>query len=399
MKINGLILVLGLVAGVAGRADASPEEIAELKAQLQALSARLTELESERSVPITPVPPPPPASPSATKAKPAMALKSDLRYRHETIDEDGLDRRDRQRIRARIAVTGQVTDDIEVGMRFATGGSNPVSANQSLDGGFSTKSIGLDMAYFTWTVNDNLNLTGGKMKNPFIRAGDNGLVWDSDLNPEGLAVSYNAGPITLIGAGLWAEERSGSSDSFILGGQVAYSMTVADGMKLKLGGGYFDYLQAEGETPFFDGSGAGNILDAGGNYVNDFNQLEFFGELGTDWAGRPASLFVDYVTNTDADDFDTGWALGGKYGKASNPGTWEVMYVYQDLEANAVVGTFTDSNFGGGGTDGTGHVIKAGYALSKNLTLKLTYFLNERGENAGNERDYNRLQADVQFKL
>ena len=72
-------------------------------------------------------------------------------------------------------------------------------------------------------------------------------------------------------------------------------------------------------------------------------------------------------------------------------------YAYQDLEADAVIATFTDSDFGGGGTDGKGHVIELNYALRDRWTLGFRYFLNERGADADNEHDYNRLQADVVF--
>mgnify|MGYP002624157202 CR=1 FL=1 len=74
-------------------------------------------------------------------------------------------------------------------------------------------------------------------------------------------------------------------------------------------------------------------------------------------------------------------------------------FFVQDLEADAVIATFTDSDFGGSGTDGSGHVLKAEYALAENWVLGGTLFLNEIEENIGNEHDYTRLQLDLEFSF
>ena len=168
-------------------------------------------------------------------------------------------------------------------------------------------------------------------------------------------------------------------------------------MRITAGAGYYDYLETQGQTPFWDGAPSGNRVDAAGNYVNDFNLAQLFGELKFTPGERPLTVFADYVVNTEADDVDTGFALGASLGEVTGPRTWRVGYVYQDLEADAVVGTFTDSDWAGGGTDGTGHVVEFNYGFRDRLVFGFRYFLNERGEDAGNEHDFNRLQADVQF--
>ncbi len=367
------------------------DELADLKAQVAALAARIQQLERVQSKAPTPE--------AVDASGPELPrFSADFRYRHEGIDEAGLPERTRQRIRARFGLSGQVNEAVSYGVRFATGASNPVSGNATLGGGFSRIDIGLDRAYMTWAIDPNLAVTLGKFATPFKRAGGTQLLWDNDLNPEGAALRWSAGPWSARAAALWVEERSGSSDSFLAGAQLTYDMSLDNGATLTIGGGYYDYLKIEGVTPFFDASGAGNSLTPAGNYANDFNQLEVFAELGTQWRGKPATLFVDYVTNTQASGFDRGYAVGGNFGSASEPGGWQVGYSYQDLEADAVVGTFAGSNFGGGGTDGTGHILEAAYGLAPAVRLNFTYFLNERGANAGNERDYDRIQLDVNFK-
>ena len=125
--------------------------------------------------------------------------------------------------------------------------------------------------------------------------------------------------------------------------------------------------------------------------------MEVFGELRLDLSGHPLTMFVDYVTNTAADAYEDGFALGIAYRRNSDIGTWNLGYSYQDLEANAVVGAFTDSDFAGGTSDGSGHTLRAGYALPGGLSLALRYVIGDRGEAAGNHRDYDRLQADLSF--
>ena len=168
-------------------------------------------------------------------------------------------------------------------------------------------------------------------------------------------------------------------------------------MLFRSGAGYYDYLETQGQTPFWDAAAAGNRVDANGNYLNDFNLTQLFAELSLETRGRPLTVFADYVVNSEASDADTGFALGASLGEIDGAGSWRVGYIYQELEADAVIGTFTDSDWAGGGTDGTGHVVEFNYGFRDRLVFGLRYFLNDRGEDAGNEHDYNRLQADVQF--
>ncbi|MBT8092334.1 MAG: putative porin, partial [Gammaproteobacteria bacterium] len=117
-----------------------------------------------------------------------IKFKGDVRLRHETIDEDGEEDRSRMRFRTRFGLSAKVTDDVKFVFQLATGGNNPVSTNQTFDDGFSTKDIGVDLAYVDWKINDNVTFYGGKMKNPLFKAGGVPLIWDGDLNPEGLVL-------------------------------------------------------------------------------------------------------------------------------------------------------------------------------------------------------------------
>jgi hypothetical protein len=69
------------------------------------------------------------------------------------------------------------------------------------------------------------------------------------------------------------------------------------------------------------------------------------------------------------------------------------------VEKDAVIGTFTDSDFRGGGTDAKGHEIGGSYQLAKNSAINLTYFINEIGLELDDPQDFKRLQADLQLKF
>ncbi len=388
-----------LAFGMPVAAQPAGAEIAAIRAEIAALTARLDRLEQGTAPAVTAAEAPrvvvEPRGEAAVA--PNLRFSGDLRYRHEAINEEAESERHRHRIRGRFGVTADVADNVRLGLTLATGGDDPVSANQTLDTGFSRKPIGVDRAFFSWAATEELTFTGGKFATPFYRPGNHHLIYDNDLNPEGLALRYSRGNWFASYAGLWVEERSAADDSIMLGGQFGYRRTIDGGMRITAGAGYYDYLQTQGQTPFWDGAPAGNRVDAAGNYLNDFNLAQLFGELNFTPGERPVTVFADYVVNTEADDVDTGFAVGASLGEVTGPRTWRVGYSYQDLEADSVIGTFTDSDWAGGGTDGTGHVLELSYGFRERLVFGFRYFLNERGEDAGNAHDYNRLQADVQF--
>ena len=392
---------VALSTGLAAQ-PAANAEIAAIRAEIAGLMARLERLEqaappAAAAAPATPPAAPPAETRVAAATAPAIRFAGDLRYRHESINEDAVAERHRQRIRARFGVTADIAENVRVGLQLASGTDDPISANQTLDTGFNRKQIGIDRAFFTWAATEQLTFTGGKIANPFFRPGNHHLIYDSDLNPEGLALRYARGDWFANYAGLWVEERSAADDSILLGGQFGVRHVLDNGMRITAGASYYDYLETQGRTPFWDGEAAGNRLGLGGGYLNDFNIGELFAELNLKADGRPLTVFADYVVNGEADQADTGFALGASFGEVAGARTWRVGYAYQDLEADAVIGTFTDSDFAGGGTDGKGHVVEFNYGFRDRLVLGLRYFLNERGADVGAEHDYNRLQADVVF--
>src|SRR5690606_24578435 len=134
-----------------------------------------------------------------------VSLKGDLRMRYDNVDLEGVsDDRNRQRLRARLALIAKPQDDLELGLRLSTTENNsPRGGNQTLGDGNSSKDLVMDQAWFRWTGLQGLSISGGKFQNMLYRPGDQGMLWDSDWNPEGFGLSYVNGRFFANAIGFW----------------------------------------------------------------------------------------------------------------------------------------------------------------------------------------------------
>ncbi len=340
----------------------------------------------------------------------SVKVSGDLRLRHEYIDQEGKVERHRQRVRARFGLDAQVDEQVKVEVKVATGESDePISTNQSFDNAFAKKSLWLDLAYLEWTATDQVKVIGGKMKQPWIGVSD--LIWDGDLNPEGVAVKLKlpADAVALMAnaGGFWIDELSGTTkDRMLYFGQLAVEGK-AGGVKATLGGTVYAYENMKGLAPVYDAedSFGNDVIEteaADGSvtlaYANDFLLYEIFGALDLKVGEMPVKLYAQGVSNDDAATADMGYLVGVRLGQTKAPGQMQLDYSYRDLEANAVVGAFTDSDSFGGGTDGEGHRIKGSVALTKRVQADATLFVNSLNP-GGKDTDYTRVQLDLVAKF
>ncbi len=344
-----------------------------------------------------------------------IKVKGDLRYRLEMIKKDkDADARNRHRLRARFGLFAKASDYTKIGIQLATGSNDPVSTNQTLDNGFSSKSIVLDMAYFETTHKNfpGLTLVGGKFKNPFFKAGKSELIWDSDWNPEGGVLHYNKdfeqGSFKLTGAGLWIDERSSDKDSYLAAGQGTLKLKFNEAESgLAIGGSYFYFGNAKGFTPFYDADeNMGNTTmkfvdgdDTSYVYANGYELMEAYVELSHKFDNIPVTLMGDFVANTAADSLNTGWLVGIRVGSARKTGSWAFRYNYREVKKDAVLGTYTDSDFRGGGTDAKGHEVGGSVVLTDNTFFNVSFFSNQTGLEEVTQKDFSRLQVDLQLKF
>jgi hypothetical protein len=417
-KLTVLLGLSILLCSTAVSAQVSEEEVQALRAQIEMLTKRLDELEKQSQQSAAPAPAVATSEETVAKVEEMdqqleevqqqvaamswaerLQWKGDFRYRYENIDEEDKDGRNRSRIRARTSLIAQLSDTLEVGVGLATGGDDPVSSNQTIGGGGSSKDVKVDLAYFDWQGLANTNIKGGKFSNFLVRPSKQGLMWDGDWRPEGLGAIWDNDFIFVQGLGTWLEGDSKNGTEFGWALQAGFNFKTGDWGSLKIGAGY-SVFDIAGRTPLF-----GDPDDFYGNtfvfdpvtennvFAYNYHNIEAFAE----WKIGKFTLFGDYTINDDAPTDDTGYLFGAKYGSAKDKGQWDFTYFYARKEKDAMIGLLTDSDFGGGGTDSRGHALSGTYAFHKAWNFKATYFINE--VDLEDPRDYDRLMLDLNFKF
>lgn len=304
-----------------------------------------------------------------------VKLKGDFRLRYEHADDDARVNaagnrvnRDRFRLRYRLGIIATPWQKLKIGAGLASGGDDPRSTNQTLGDTFSSKGIRLDYAYAQYQVNEKIKIIAGKFEFKNYLWIPTNLIWDSDINPEGISAhfSVNAGlGNTFINGGAWVlEEFSSDSDPYMLYVQLGQTVSLGNAFGT-LAGTYYAYKNA--------GRPGALKFSAGTNSDNQFDVLNLSAVLGTeilDGRGK-VSLLGDYIVNTDTrTGQDTGFAFGTKMAIDK----WSFKYIYVDLDANAVPDSFPNADRIGGATAIKGHLVGVKYALVKNVAVGLDYY-------------------------
>lgn len=328
--------------------------------------------------------------------------------------------RDRMRLRARLNVKAEITPGIEAGMRIVSGNiDDPVSANETLGDYGSGIDISLDRAYVKY--NNYLNtieLFGGRFANPFFSTD---LVWDNDYNFEGLAATYwylrsdtwdeddiYIDPFLTLGVFPLKELELSSNDTWLVAAQTGFNFTPASQNILTMALAYYNFIDIHGERNSLN-SIENNVTAPEffqkGNLVFDISNdsdpdTQLFA-LAADYdlvnltleydiarfAPHHIIVGVDYVKNIGFDVAEIaqrakvsesvvlervdGYSVKVVYGwpQVTKRRDWQVEFIYKNLERDAVVDAFTDSDFHLGGTDGKGFIFKYKYGLAENTRL------------------------------
>lgn len=297
--------------------------------------------------------------------------------------------RDRERYRLRLGLRGTLLDDWFFGIRLETG-QNPRSTNvtfgddtsgsstASSNGPFSKTNDGINVgqAYLGYRGFPDVTLTAGKMPNPLVTTF---MVWDPDINPEGLAEqwkhTFNIGsvggetfspagkddknvaavtakPEPLIKLELFANfaqfvyddanpenplglhattaangghQRVPNTDAFLLAWQVGAKLNFPKSFYFQFAPTIFNYT-GNGDTfnVHFQG-GDPNLTNAASLLQNQtgINSLLIFDvpmELGWKIDKLPMRIFGDFAANLDGDD---------RAAAAGHPGHGDQRYAYQ----------------------------------------------------------------------
>jgi hypothetical protein len=314
---------------------------------LRALEARLAPAGAAPAAAAAPVAASAPAKAASVPSRLAVTGDVRLRGQGDYSDEDGRARNSSQ-VRARIGATYKVSDRISIGGRLVTGdGDDPNSTDVQLSNFVDDLQVTLDLAYAQIDFGD-LKIYGGKVPQPFTRTD---LVWDSDVNPQGISSVYkhalgNGGAFRANALAFVIDEQAAADDSTMIGGQLGYDSPAFGAWKYDISAAYYDY-DLRSVVGGDSGDFRTNLLDVDGSYLSDFNLSDLV--VGATWTGAgdrwPVRLLGDYVTNHGAaTDADTGYGADFIVGRASKAGDWRVTYGYSKADADAVLAAFSHDN-------------------------------------------------------
>lgn len=327
-----------------------------------------------------------------------IRIKGDARMRYQKQTEDGKPNRGRGRVRYRLGFIAHPVNRVEVGAGLASGSSDQRSTNQSFDGSFDTKNIGLDYAYAEFRATDSIKAIAGKFKRKHYLWAPTDLIWDSDINPEGFSAGFdfrNALGDTFVNTGIWVleEDPNSSNDPYLFYGQLGQKFRTDD----------FYATAAATYYGFNDISSLAVLTNSEGTNTDfRFDSLGLSAEIGASnifGSGKSAAVFTDFIKNVDTGSpEDTGYAVGLKFGdkKTAHAGTWQFKYIYARLEANAFPDFLPDSDRFDGLTGIKGHEFIVNYAVMKNVVLGLDFY---RSEKIAGNTDQNLLQTDIVIKF
>jgi hypothetical protein len=333
----------------------------------------------------------------------------------------------RLRIRARFGFDATVGDTVMVGMRLATGGvgsgSNPGSENQTL-GTYETRStVGFDRAYLAYHPLSWLDVSAGRVGNPFFKPTT--LIWADDVSLEGVVVNFDpqlterlrlfalagAFPILQIDP-----VPTNSADSkWLYAYQSGFDLKFNDSAALRFGAALYDYRHIEGTpnpsiytteysdsaAPFrqtgntvFDINGQLNAQTGSTNYLwglaSRFHEANVSASLDFGFVG-PTHIFIDgdWVKNLgfnareieqrtgfQVDPQIRGWQtrLMVGYPSMQQKYAWQAYVGYRYVQRDATLDAFTDQNFHLGGTDAQGYYLGGKFAFEKNTYFDLRWF-------------------------
>lgn len=368
----------------------------------------------------------PPAPGSGPKWLEGLQMGGDFRLRYEAFDQNEATRdRNRFRYRLRWKIQKELSEDLDLGFRIVSGSAtDPTSTNQTFTGDFTYKSILIDQAYVKYRPAflkesiphlEKAEFGGGKVENPFFET-SGGLLWDADVMPEGfyesLAFEFfdkKLKPFVNLGQFI-LQENAATPDAELYGVQAGVrwnppGFAKDSGVQLTHALGYFDYSDYTRSSNFLVSGTSlarGNTVASSGTSLaaGDFNILQIYNDANLKVGSLPVKLFSDVFTNLrdqtpDPDDRSFGYQYGLRLGEAKKKGSWEALYYYGYVEANAVVGAFSESDFGAGHANKRGSVAKLGYKLTDSMKLGFgAYFVNNV---TGADDETRRFQTDLEW--
>jgi uncharacterized coiled-coil protein SlyX len=380
------------------------ENLEVLEGQIEAvaeaaheLSGRVTQMQTEAS-----------AAQRATEGRLRQLgnfhFSGDIRLRYEPFFQGGgFVTRHRERIRARLNITGKLTDEVAGGISFATGTLDDLnSTNQTLTGFFTRKNIGIDRMFIqykpAWAK--PVTLVGGKFAFPWLRTP---LTFDSDIHPEGFAQTLNFDlkneflkNVTLVGFELPINETGSGYDSFVLGGQVQTRWRLSDSATLRLSAAGVNFNRADplavavatgALRPSLPNTNRVVTSPAGAvtGFASRYLYLDLIAAVDYKLHPRlPVQALFNFVNNTRATTSErSGYWAELTFGRLSEIKDVQFGYTFVRIERDAVLGAFNESDLRAS-TNVRNHRLNFGYQAYRNVQMNYTLWLGRLANPADN---------------
>ncbi len=330
------------------------------------------------------------------------------------------DDRSRFRYQLRFGFEKAITEELTMGVRLASGDGFATSRNRTMGNGFTPDNIWIDQAYLKYQPSavPGLTILGGKHPNNWDVAGA-GIMWDTDVTPEGLQIRYDlkctetlsgwaqAEYLTIIeNDSLLLADGHWASEVDALAYQIGAKADLTEGVSLTGALSYYDFMNVESPTALglanWGGWSGGNSVgqdSSGANRIEeDFDVVVADAVLGFKGSELPCAVFGQYIKNTEStcgNDDDSAWAAGVRAGEIKQKGDWAATVQYAHVEQDAIVAGFgdADSNF----SNYKGTIGEISYGLFDNTKVSGKIFCLDKLDGEDNSIITTQLDLTVKF--
>lgn len=342
----------------------------------------------------------------------SMTVKGDIRLRHQ-MDWGGSNKtRNRERIRVRLGVEAGIFDNVTAAFGLASGAlagsgdKSPTSTNHTYEA-FNKVPVFIDYAYLQYKGISDLTISAGKVKGKTQVWNATDLVWDGDINPDGIALNYNKkfnGGVSMFANAGWYVVGEGKKgrlmpDAYIVQPGLSFK---SGNFSIKAGLAYqqFNFKDREVKSnepeSYLQVSTITAVAKSDFRCINPSIELKMENIVGD----LMVSVFGDYVKNTDDTVYEKdleGKAFGLSFGskKIAELGTWQVKVMNRYLEKNAIPLGLGDSD-AYGGKDGKGYEFILTLGITKNLSFGFDYYEMEKIK-GGSKKSL--AQFDLSYKF
>ncbi|CAN5764368.1 hypothetical protein BH20VER1_BH20VER1_06760 [soil metagenome] len=370
--------------------------------------------------------------------------------------------RNRHRYRLRLGLRGTLVDDWFFGLRIETSASarstNVTFGDDAGPFGKTSDAAYVGQLYLGYRGIPGLTLTAGRLPNPFVTTS---MVWDGDINPEGLSQQYkrtfaiqrggDAGPMNIdlfanfgqfvyddqnpenpIGApAVSGGRRVPENDAYLFGYQLGARFNFTKTVYFQLAPTVYHYSGYgndfntfySGDPSFRNTATPPAVVARNQTGINSLLIFNMPAEFGfTVRETIPVRIFSDFAVNLDAedraraagrpgeDDERYAYMVGVSVGRIRAKKDWQLQAWWQHAEQFSLDPNLVDSDIFDSRLNIKGFAVQAGYALSDAVTFNLTYAYGEQINNrlgtggigdigVNPVREYQLFQADLNFKF